>query len=158
MVNNEQPTTPWNVREALPADAPSLVDFNCAIARETEDKELDREIVSRGVVRGLEQGAEVVYLLAEKDGRPIGSLMLTREWSDWRDGWMVWIQSVYVDSEFRGQGVFRSLLDAATERAQANPDVVGLRLYVENENQRAQMVYARTGFEDPHYKVLEKTF
>lgn len=146
------------IRRASPADVPVLVDFNCAIASETEGKQLDRAIVTRGVKRGLEQGDEVVYLIAEIDAQPIGTLMLTREWSDWRDGWLVWIQSVYVVEEFRGQGIFRALLESATQDVSQNPDVIGLRLYVENENERAQSVYLRTGFSDPNYKVLEKIF
>jgi ribosomal protein S18 acetylase RimI-like enzyme len=84
--------------------------------------------------------------------------MLTREWSDWRDGWLMWVQSVYVEPAHRSQGVFRSLLDHATQCMREDPDVVGMRLYVENENSRAQAVYARTGFVDPSYKVLERIF
>lgn len=149
---------PWTIRIATTTDAKALIDFNCAIARETEGKELDRSIVSRGVERGLTRGDEVVYLVAVRDSQPIGALMLTREWSDWRDGWLVWIQSVYVIAEHRGQGVFRDLLAQATAQVQTDPDVVGMRLYVENENEAAQAVYHRSGFTDPHYKVLEKIF
>ena len=146
------------IRRADEGDIAALVDFNCGIARETEDKELNRTIVTGGVTRAFEQGDEVAYYLAELEGSAIGSLMVTREWSDWRNGWLAWIQSVYVVPEHRGQGVFRLILDRATEEIRKNPDVVGLRLYVENENSRAQAVYERTGFKDPHYKVLEKIF
>ncbi|QDV21886.1 GNAT family N-acetyltransferase [Aureliella helgolandensis] len=146
------------IRHATLADAAKIVDFNCAISRETEGKELDREVVARGVARGIRQGDEVTYFVAEADQDLAGCLMLTREWSDWRDGWLVWIQSVYVTQEFRGRGVFRRLLETATERVQQDPDVVGLRLYVEVENERAQQVYRKTGFQDPNYKVLEKLF
>ena len=148
--------TNWNIRQANSDDIPALVEFNCGIARETEDKELDHALVTRGVTRALEQGDEVKYFVAESESSPIGSLMLTREWSDWRDGWMVWIQSVYVAANYRGKGVFRALLDHATKSVNQDPDVRGLRLYVENDNTRAQSVYASTGFADPHYKVLEK--
>lgn len=151
-------TPEWIIRLATSGDIDALIDFNCAIARETEDKELNRAIVTRGVTRGLTQGDEVVYLVAESNARPIGCLMLTREWSDWRDGWLVWIQSVYVTPEHRGRGVFRGLQVRATELAKDNPDVVGMRLYVEAENHNAQAVYHRTGFSDPNYKVLEKIF
>ncbi len=148
----------WQVRLATVGDVDALVEFNCSIALETENKKLDQETVSRGVARGFHQGDEVLYFVAELEGQLIGSLMLTREWSDWRDGWLVWIQSVYVVAPHRGRGVFRSLLKHATLQMRQNPDVVGLRLYVENGNQRAQSVYARSGFADPSYKVLERIF
>lgn len=148
----------WTIRPATIADAEALIAFNCAIARETESRELVREVVARGVIRGLEQTGDVSYYVADAGGQVIGSLMLTREWSDWRDGWLMWVQSVYVASTWRSQGVFRSLLDHVLERLQQNPDVVGVRLYVELENSRAQAVYARSGFVDPHYKVLERLF
>ena len=108
------------------------------------------------MTRAFEQGDEAIYFIAEIDSTPVGSLMLTREWSDWRDGWLVWIQSVYVTEEHRGKGIFRGMLAHATNELKQNPDVVGLRLYVENDNQRAQSVYNRSGFVDPKYKVLEK--
>lgn len=88
----------------------------------------------------------------------IGCLMLTREWSDWRDGWLMWLQSVYVCAPHRGQGVFRSLLETAIEKMRQAPDVIGVRLYVEVKNERAQAVYYKTGFVDPKYKVLEQIF
>ena len=144
------------IRTATVDDVQNLVDFNCALAAETEDKELDRVVVSRGVARAFEQGNEATYFVAELESRVIGSLMLTREWSDWRDGWLMWLQSVYVMPEHRGLGVFRRMLDHATETISLDPDVVGLRLYVENDNHRAQSVYLRNGFTDPRYKVLER--
>jgi GNAT superfamily N-acetyltransferase len=150
--------TDWLIRIATRDDLEALVDFNCGIARETEDKELDRATVQKGVARGFEQGDDVVYYVASIADEAIGSLMLTREWSDWRDGWIIWIQSVYVVPHHRGRGVFRSLLSHVTSAVRQNPDVVGLRLYVEIDNNRAQSVYARTGFVDPGYRVLEKIF
>ncbi len=148
----------WKIRKALAADIQALVEFNCAIARETEGKELKRATVERGVARGLQQGDEVVYYVADEGSRPIGSLMLTREWSDWRDGWLAWVQSVYVHPDYRGQGVFRAMLAHALQELRQQPDVVGVRLYVETENSRAQAVYRRTGFTDPNYIVLEQMF
>lgn len=148
----------WTVRRATADDATILAKFNCAIARETEEKELDPNTVLRGVERGLQHADEVLYFVAETPTEIIGCLMLTREWSDWRDGWLVWVQSVYVESDFRGQGVFRGILAFAIEEIRKNPDVVGVRLYVEESNTRAQSVYLRTGFSDPKYKVLEQIF
>ncbi len=146
------------IRIATVDDVPRLVEFNCALALETEGKALDRELVTRGVTRAFDQGEEALYFVAEKVSAVIGSLMMTREWSDWRNGWIVWIQSVYVMPDHRGAGVFRALLTEATEFVKQNEDVVGLRLYVENDNHRAQSVYQRSGFDDPRYKVLEKLF
>lgn len=148
----------WTVRRATVEDAIVLAKFNCAIARETESKELDADVVLRGVQRGLQHTEEVVYYVAETSSQVIGCLMLTREWSDWRDGWLIWVQSVYVENEFRGQGVFKGILAFALQDIRKNPDVVGVRLYVEENNERAQSVYLQTGFSDPHYKVLEQIF
>ena len=148
----------WTIRAATNNDIPVLVEFNLGCARDSEGKELDREILTGGVKRGLQQEGEVLYLLAENPDGPIGQIMLTREWSDWRNGWIAWIQSVYVRPEFRGQGVFRSLLKIAVERLQSQPDVIGVRLYVEQDNSSAESVYLRTGFVDPNYKVLELMF
>lgn len=148
----------WSIRRAAQPDIGTLVDFNCAIARETENRELAREVVNAGVTRGLAQGDDVVYYLAEDHTGPIGSLLLTREWSDWRDGWLMWVQSVYVVPQRRGQGVFRTLISHVIALLQEQPDVVGVRLYVEADNTRAQAVYQRTGFVDAHYKVLEQIF
>lgn len=151
------------IRRAQMDDAERLIEFNCAIARETEDRELEPAIVRRGVLRGLVHAGEVRYYVAELErvvGCPevVGCLMFTREWSDWRDGWLMWVQSVYVVAEYRGRGVFRRMLDAASEEVRQLPDVVGMRLYVERENEAAQAVYFRTGFVDSGYKVLEKLF
>ena len=150
----------YQFRQATPNDIPSLVDFNCSLARETEDQVLDRQLVERGVARAFEQGDEATYFVAVPSGesQPIGALMLTREWSDWRDGWLVWLQSVYVSENHRGMGVFSALLEHATQEVRKNPDVHGLRLYMENDNVRAQSVYLKNGFVDPNYRVLEKIF
>ncbi len=152
----------WKIRAAHLQDADQLIEFNRAIARETEAKELPHAIVSRGVRRGLLRQDEVSYWVAELEQQGeselIGCLMLTREWSDWRDGWLMWVQSVYVSQPYRGQGVFRNLLDTVIGKLKQTPDVVGLRLYVETENSRAQEVYYKTGFVDSHYKVLEQLF
>ena len=148
----------WIIRTATTEDIPTLVDFNCAIARESEGKELTRDVVTRGVSRGLLQGEEVAYYVVDDGHGPIGCLMLTREWSDWRDGWLAWVQSVYVKPQYRGQGVFRMLLTHVRDKLREQPDVVGLRLYVEAENTRAQTVYRNTGFVDPNYLVLEQIF
>ncbi|MCA9126681.1 MAG: GNAT family N-acetyltransferase [Planctomycetales bacterium] len=151
-------STEYRIEPAGPKDVDAITDFNCAIARETEGKELNRPTVLGGVARGLRQGGEVTYFVAKCNGEAVGCLMLTREWSDWRDGWLVWIQSVYVAPSHRGRGVFRLLLSTSEAHVLQQQDVVGLRLYVEVDNARAQSAYHRSGFVDPNYKVLEKIF
>lgn len=145
------------IRRANSDDVTVVTDFNCRLAAETEDRTLDVNIVREGVRRGLTVGDEVSYYVAESAETVIGQLMLTREWSDWRNGWMVWLQSVYVVEEFRGRGVFRLLLETVRQELAVDDDVVGLRLYVENENAAAIATYGRLGFAQPGYRVMEMT-
>lgn len=146
------------IRQATADDAVTIADFNLRLADETEDHKLDRKLVENGVRNGLQKGDEVQYLVAVEDQRVIGQLMLTREWSDWRDGWMYWLQSVYVMADFRGQGVFRSLLESAIDTLKLRDDVAGVRLYVEVENEVAIRTYKKMQFKDCGYKVMERTF
>lgn len=145
-------------RQANLSDADRLTDFNCQLARETEGKELPSEIVRSGVLRGLALTPEVHYFVAESDGVVVGQIMLTREWSDWRDGWMLWLQSVYVQAEWRGRGVFRKLLGYALGAATLDGKIVSIRLYVEQDNLTAQECYRRVGFHNTNYRVMEMPF
>ena len=145
----------FTFRPATPAESDIITDFNCRLAAETEDKTLPADVVSRGVQRGFQQGAEVQYFVAEDGDTVIGQIMLTREWSDWRDGWAAWIQSVYVHADYRGQGVFRQLFHHVAEQLQQDPDVVLVRLYVEQDNAPAIATYQKLGFTDPGYRVME---
>ena len=129
------------IRPATLADLPTIVDFNCRLAWETEHKRLDLETITRGVRRALTQPQMCRYFVAESAGAIVGQAMVTFELTDWRDGVLWWFQSVYVAESSRGQGVFRALFDHILSLAQADPDVRGLRLYVEHENARAQKVY-----------------
>ena len=135
-----------------------LTRFACAMAEETEGKRLDSSIVRRGVRAVLDQPARGRYLVALREGRVLGALMLTFEWSDWRcaDWW--WIQSVYVRPEARRSGVFSALYRHVLDEAASSGDVCGLRLYVENENLRAQQTYAALGMRDAAYRVMEQAF
>ncbi len=142
-------------RSAKPADVETIAELNCRLARETEEKELNPATVRLGVARGLELSPEVRYFVAEANFAVVGQIMLTREWSDWRNGWMIWLQSVYVVAESRGQGVFRSLLSHAIEAAAVQGDVVNVRLYVEHANEAAKATYRRLGFCDAGYQVME---
>jgi len=143
-------------REAVAADVDALVQYNCQLALETEQKMLDPETVLQGVRTGLMLAPEVRYFVAVSSGKVIGQLMLTREWSDWRNGWMSWLQSVYVTSEFRSQGVFRGLLDHAIGAIRLSDNPVCLRLYVEHANTGAMECYRRLAFQDSGYLVMER--
>lgn len=146
------------VREAVPADADTLVEFNLRMARETEDKQLDSEILRSGVDSVLEDPRRGFYLVAEVDGEITGCMMVTTEWSDWRNGVFWWIQSVYVAQEFRRRGVFTVLYEELKERARNSVEVCGFRLYVERENTVAQATYARLGMAETKYKMFEELF
>lgn len=144
------------VREAVATDLVAIVRFNCAMALETEAKQLDPEIVERGVEAALKDPARALYLVAERHGSAVGCLMITREWSDWRNGFFWWIQSVYVAPADRRSGVLRALYQATRDRASCTADVCGLRLYVENDNRSAQATYQRLGMHDARYRVFEE--
>ena len=143
------------VRPATAADCDTLVDFNCRLADETEGKSLDRETVTRGVQAVFDDPSKARYFVACDGEQTIGQLMHTWEWSDWRNGLFWWVQSVYVHPDHRRRGVFRRLLEHLRDEAVRDSQVVGLRLYVEQENSVAQEVYSRLGLTSPGYQVLE---
>lgn len=144
-----------NIRRGELRDASTIADFNIRMAWETEHKKLDPQIVSRGVSRVFDDAARGFYLVAELGGQAVGQLMITFEWSDWRDGWIWWIQSVYVREDHRRLGIFRKLFHAVVREAKENGHVVGIRLYVERENTRAQATYEQLGMVDAGYRVQE---
>lgn len=152
------------VRDALPADAAWLAECAIAMARETEARALAPQVVRAGIDAALADPAKGRYLVAMHDARaghdtlgvPAGTLMLTREWSDWRNGQWWWIQSVYVLPDYRRQGVFAALYRHVRAQAHATPGVVGLRLYVEHANAHAQATYAALGMRDAGYRLLEQ--
>ncbi|MBY0374731.1 MAG: GNAT family N-acetyltransferase [Bryobacteraceae bacterium] len=145
-----------NIRQAAEADATTIVEFNRAMARETEDRELALETITPGVARILTDAALGFYLVAEAEGAVIGCLMVTYEWSDWRNGLFWWVQSVYVDPAWRGRGVYRALYGETKARARAMGGVCGFRLYVEENNVAAQETYKRQGMERTHYLMFEE--
>jgi len=147
-----------NIRKANPADAVVIAEFNASIAEETEHRTLDRKILLRGVRALLKDPKKGVYFVAEMDGNVVGQLMITYEWSDWRNGNFWWIQSVYVRKEFRQQGVFRSLYARVEGLAKKRKGICGLRLYVERENERAQKTYETMGMRRTVYEMYEKEF
>jgi GNAT superfamily N-acetyltransferase len=142
-------------RNATPADAAAIIDFQLAMARETEDLALDREILTRGVNALFADPPLGRYFVAEVDGKVVGSLMITYEWSDWRNGMVWWIQSVYVVPEMRRRGIYAGLYQHVKSLVEPEPSIRGIRLYVDNRNAAAQQVYARLGMEGEHYRVFE---
>ncbi len=145
----------FDYREASPADVATIVDFQVAMARETEELELDREVCTRGVQALFEDPSRGRYFLAESGGTVIASLMITYEWSDWRNGSVWWIQSVYVLPELRQQRVYAGLYDHVKRLVEADDSLRGIRLYVDRRNTSAQSVYERCGMRGDHYLVFE---
>lgn len=146
------------VRPAERADCARIVEFQLAMALETEGRRLDPERLRGGVEAVFEDPRRGRYLVAERGRRVVGGLLLTLEWSDWRNGWFWWIQSVYTAPEARGQGVYRALHARVLEEARAAGDVCGLRLYVEEENHAAQRVYEALGMRRSTYRFYEVDF
>lgn len=154
------------LRPARLGDVEALVDFSAAMALETEGRTLDRERLRQGILAVLELPARGFYLVAERpDGSSggasnevVGQLLVTYEWSDWRNATFWWIQSVYVHEAWRRRGVYRRMHEAVLAQARARKDVCGVRLYVEGENKTAQAVYQRVGLTPSAYRVFEDDF
>lgn len=144
------------IRRAIATDAPILIEYNARLAQESEHKMLDRDILTAGVAAVLADPTRGLYFVYENEGVVVGQVMITTEWSDWRNGWIWWIQSVYVRHEDRRTGVFRALYEHVEKTAREDGGVVGLRLYVERDNMAAQETYLRLGMERTGYLVLER--
>jgi len=157
--------TALRIRDAVPGDAALLAQWAQAMAWETEHKRLDPDTIAAGMAAGLADPAKARYYVAMHDapvaghetlGVPVGTLMLTREWSDWRNGEWWWIQSVYVAPAHRRRGVYAALHAHVAALAKAAPGVIGLRLYVERDNAVAQRTYASLGMADAGYAIYEQ--
>ena len=146
------------IRRATVADAERIAEHNAAMARETEDLELDRQRLRRGVEAVLNDPAKGFCTVAEADGRVVGQMMVTFEWSDWRNATFWWLQSVYVAPEYRRRGIYRRLYQHVLDEAKSRQDICGVRLYVSKENVAAQQVYERLGLEQAHYEMYEIDF
>ncbi len=146
-----------SIRLAGPQDAELLASWAQTMAMETEHKNLDGDTVLKGVQAGIADPKRARYFIAMSGETPAGTLMLTTEWSDWRNGDWWWIQSVYVHPDFRRQGVFQSLYHHVKQMAEQASDVCGLRLYVEHENRNAQKTYESLGMADAGYRMMEIT-
>ncbi|CCQ91763.1 Acetyltransferase, GNAT family [Nitrospina gracilis 3/211] len=146
------------VREGRPEDALIITKYNRAMANETESKCLHTQTVLKGVQAGLARPELCRYFVAEVAGHVIGQAMITYEWSDWRNGQLWWLQSVYVHPDHRRQGVFRKLYRHIESLARTASDVRGIRLYVEEKNRSSQSVYAKLGLLPAGYHVYEREF
>lgn len=146
------------IRNADRDDAEVIVRHNAALALETENKHLDQDVLSTGVRRLLDDPDRGRYFIAEVGADIAGQLMLTREWSDWRNGWFLWIQSVYVRPQHRRSGVFRRLYDHVVGLATQDDDICGIRLYVERENHSAIDTYLALKMRQTDYLLLEREF
>lgn len=153
------PADTIEIRPALPRDAEAIVDFQIRMALETEELELDPDVVARGVGAVLKDSTKGQYWVAgvaDAGGRHlVGSLLTTYEWSDWRDGTVLWVQSVYVVPALRGRGIYRRLYEYLRDMVLASPDLRGIRLYVDRRNLAAQRVYERLGMSREHYEMFE---
>lgn len=148
----------FSIRDARPSDADTIAEFNVKMAMETEGRPLDPELINPGVRAVLEDSSRGRYWVAEIDGQVVGQLMVTYEWSDWRNGVFWWIQSVFIRDDCRRKGIFSALHRHVETLARSAPDVCGLRLYVERENRRAQKTYEALGMASPGYLVMETDF
>jgi GNAT superfamily N-acetyltransferase len=144
------------IRIANSNDAASLVEFNQAMALESEGKRLDTDVLSRGVNAVFGDTGKGFYVVAEDSTGIVGGLLVTFEWSDWRNAWFWWIQSVYIVPEARGKGLYRELYDFVKARAAEKGNVCGFRLYVETENENARAVYDKVGMSKSHYLMYEE--
>ena len=146
------------IREARRGDAPTIAGYNAAMAEETEGKALDPACIGPGVEALFDEPAHGRYWIAEDGADIVGQLMVTYEWSDWRNGTIWWIQSVYVHPQWRRKGGFSGLYRHVVSLASDAHGVIGLRLYVEDNNVRAQQTYAALGMVKPGYVVMETLF
>lgn len=142
------------IRPATAADEDAIVRYNAALAWESEGKRLDEPTLRAGVRAQLADPHKGFYTVAESGGRVVGQTLVTFEWSDWRNGWYWWIQSVYVAADARRGGVFRALFEHLKAKATADPTVIGLRLYVERDNERARKTYTNLGLEEEPYLLM----
>jgi L-amino acid N-acyltransferase YncA len=143
------------IREATEADIPSLLDFQLKMALETENITLEISSLTMGVHRLFKDATKGRYYVAEENEEVVGCLMTTYEWSDWRNGTVLWIQSVYVSKEHRGKGVYKAMYSHVRQMVENDPDLKGIRLYVDKTNEQAQETYAKSGMNGEHYTVYE---
>ena len=145
----------YDITTGKPEDIQDIAQFQVDMAQESEGTTLDIQTVIPGVTAAVNDPQKGTYIIARADGKPIGSIMLTREWSDWTNRWYWWIQSVYVRPEYRGKGAYRAMYAKIKEMA-GEAGVTQIRLYVDKTNYRAQEVYKKLGMDECHYLMYEE--
>ncbi len=143
------------IRVADDTDIPLLIEFQVSMAKETENVSLDRELLRAGMSALFADSAKGSYYIAEDQGTVVGCMMTTAEWSEWRNGTILWIQSLYVVPEYRRRGVYRSLYLHLQKKVEHDASLRGIRLYVDTHNRSAQEVYNKLGMNGDHYQVFE---
>ncbi len=146
-----------NIRIGNESDIDYLVSNNLSLAKETENKELSKDVVTEGVMNLLNHEDLGFYLIAEAEGQKVGSLMITTEWSDWRNGLFWWIQSVYVEPTYRRQGIYRELYQYVKSLAADHDKVLGFRLYAAKANEIAIKTYETLGMKETYYNLFEES-
>jgi GNAT superfamily N-acetyltransferase len=144
-----------HIRTATREDRNALIHFNQAMAKETEGRVLDHELLSAGVDAVYDDAEKGFYLIAAIDGEPAGGLLVTTEWSDWRNAYFWWIQSVYVEPKHRKMGAYTALHRHVETLASSAGNVCGIRLYVDRDNTRAKATYERLGMAHARYDFYE---
>ncbi len=144
-----------NIRKAKIEDLEIIVKYNYNLAKETEDKELELDILMKGVINLILDSTKGQYYVYEVDNKVVGQIMHTYEWSDWRNGNFLWVQSVYINKEYRRQGIFKALYSHVRNIADNNEDIVGIRLYVEKENISAKSTYKSLEMVECEYHMYE---
>jgi GNAT superfamily N-acetyltransferase len=143
------------IRKAKSSDSERIVELQLRMAQETEGLVLNRDVVSKGVSGVFQEPSRGIYWVAEEKGEVLGVLLAIPEWSDWRNGTVLWIHSLYVVPEARGRGVFKKLYLNLKEQVEKSPELVGLRLYVDKKNKSAQKIYEKLGMSRDHYELYE---
>lgn len=145
----------FRIRIANEDDSQAIIDFQLKMAMESEGFELNHETLTGGVIAVFRDPQKGKYFVVDRDDKIIASMLLTPEWSDWRNQWILWIQSVYVLPEYRKKGVFRMMYNHAKKLVEEDNDCAGLRLYVDVLNKNALAVYRALGMDGDHYRVFE---
>jgi GNAT superfamily N-acetyltransferase len=143
------------IRKAKLSDAEHIVELQLQMAQETEGLGLNKDVVSKGVRGVFQEPARGTYWVAEEKDKLLGVLLAIPEWSDWRNGTVLWIHSLYVVPQARGQGVFKKLFLNLKEQVEQSPELVGLRLYVDKQNKSAQKIYEKLDMNRDHYELYE---
>ena len=154
-MNNYKDENLHIIRKAEIEDLDTIVKFNFNLAKETEDKELDLDILTKGVEAIIKDSSKGQYYVYEIADKVVGQIMHTYEWSDWRNGMFLWVQSVYVDSSYRRKGIFKKLYNHVKNICDKDENIAGIRLYVEKENMGAKATYKSLGMEECNYHMYE---